>query len=164
MINLGARMRMSPNESFGPSYRSPSALVKSGYQWPGGSPTMVYRTPDPVIWDEEPGGAVFPGLQQMKFRDDGLVPINEMSGFGADASVDAIRAQNFATAVKESAKSNMIETSLVGAAIGLLFSSSGNRLWGTGLGALAGFVGGVVIGRVATRTANMVYWSRTPQT
>jgi hypothetical protein len=72
----------NPDHGGGPTRRSPLVVMPSGDGMPpNGWPQMVLRTPHQVVYDAEPGGAAWPGLQYMKYLPDGrLVPANALGG------------------------------------------------------------------------------------
>src|SRR6185295_5500940 len=104
----------NPDHGGGPIRRSPLLTVRSGDGMPpNGWPQMVLRTPHQVVPDTEPGGAVWPGLQYMKFLPDGrLVPANALGdappmemGFGNPyyLGADAVQSAADATAAAAAA-------------------------------------------------------------
>ena len=76
----GARIRVPPETR---SSQSGGPMRRAVYRTQDGS--MVLRTPHQVVYDTEPGGARFPGIDTLKFLPDGrLVPRTALGGsFGA---------------------------------------------------------------------------------
>ena len=153
----------SPDDGGGPIRRSPLVTTRSGDGMPpNGWPQMVLRTPHQVVYDAEPGGAAYPGLQYMKFLPDGrLVRAGALGGGFAGAlgygglGVDIPDPQTaFEQAVARAQQAldvartwGLVGVGGFGALVGgAILGPSGHRLR-TGILAAAAYAGGVWLAR-----------------
>lgn len=155
---------LSPDQSGGPIRRTGGITTRSGEGMrPHGWPTMVRRTPHAVVYDAEPGGATYPGLQYQKFLPDGrLVPAGALGGLagalgytdGLGADVDPQRAFEEAVARAQQALDIAKTWGLIGAgAFGVLVVASIVGGLKTGVLATAAYGGGVMLTRHIVRNA-----------
>jgi hypothetical protein len=166
-MSFGAMVReppeLLPSESGGPIRRTGGFAVRSGEGMrPHGWPTMVRRSPHAVVYDAEPGGATYPGLQYMKFLPDGrLVPADALGLAGAlgyndalGADIDPQRAFEEAVARAQAALDLAKTWGLLGAAgLGVLVVASIVGGFKTGVLATAAYGGGVMLTRHIVKSA-----------